>query len=263
MFSDITVKKIISVTERENYSLKDVSFPRCYLTYKVSGSAIYSFPDADHGAGISFRASGGDIVLIPAAQRYSVELLEEGRYYAVGFTAADENAFDPIRISGVDASRTAQLLEKMKNTWLFRGDGSELELKGLFYQLLALCARGESAQYCNPKQSKQMREVMKYLKAHIFDSDLSVQELSRQAGVSEVYFRKLFRSMYNTTPSKYIINSRILYARSVLQEDSQIKISQLSEMVGYTDPFYFSKLFKQCTGISPQQYRRVDELSDE
>lgn len=257
MFQDIMIAEILSVTENDNYALQDRRFPRHYLNRKISGAAMYRFPDAEGGKGLSFRAGEGDIVFIPAGTRYTVELLEAGRYLSVGFTTEGEAPLEPMLIRNASQVETLQILEKMKTNWIFQAAGAELELKGLLYQLLAVCVRTQRTAYHSSHQLDRLKAALSYLEEHIFDPELSVGSLNERAGISEVYFRKLFQSVYHTSPTKYIINSRITYARGVLEENPQIKVSELAEKVGYPDPFYFSRVFRSLTGISPQKYQAM------
>lgn len=256
MLEDVNVTAVLSVIEKDNYALRDRRFPRHFLTRKISGSAYYHFPDAGDSGSLSFRAGPGDIVLIPAGTRYSVDLVEPGRYLSVGFTTQG-GSLTPQIIRGVSQTKSLQLIEKMKATWIFQGQETALELKALLYELLAECVRCGRTAYHSSRQIARIRTALDYLEEHIFDADLTVEALSTQCGISDVYFRKLFQSVYQTTPSSYIINSRITYARSILEEDPQIKVAELAELVGYEDPFYFSRIFKRLVGIAPQKYQAM------
>jgi transcriptional regulator GlxA family with amidase domain len=48
---------------------------------------------------------------------------------------------------------------------------------------------------------------------------------------------------------------RVSHARSILQSGS-VSIAETAALVGFDDPFYFSRIFKSITGISPQVYKR-------
>jgi YesN/AraC family two-component response regulator len=71
---------------------------------------------------------------------------------------------------------------------------------------------------------------------------------------SPSYLTKIFVKYTNITPSKYILNYRINIAKQLLG-DFSLTINMVANMVGYTDPFHFSKSFKQVVGKSPASYR--------
>jgi two-component system response regulator YesN len=75
---------------------------------------------------------------------------------------------------------------------------------------------------------------------------------------SPSYLTKIFTKYTKVTPSKYILHYRIHTAMQLLG-DFNLTINMVANMVGYTDPFHFSKSFKQVVGMSPANYR--EELS--
>jgi YesN/AraC family two-component response regulator len=75
---------------------------------------------------------------------------------------------------------------------------------------------------------------------------------------SPSYLTKIFTKYIDITPSKYILNYRINIAKQLLG-DFSLPINMVGNMVGYTDPFHFSKSFKLVVGMSPAGYR--EELS--
>ena len=55
--------------------------------------------------------------------------------------------------------------------------------------------------------------------------------------------------------SEYLMHVRLEQAKRLL-EGSDIRIADVAAQVGYADQFYFSRLFKRATGITPSDYRR-------
>jgi len=81
-------------------------------------------------------------------------------------------------------------------------------------------------------------------------SRLTVEELASMSGLTEKYFRRLFKQQTGYTPKEYQIRSRIEYARFLL-EDVKESIKSVSIATGYPDPYTFSKQFKMVMGFSP------------
>lgn len=71
---------------------------------------------------------------------------------------------------------------------------------------------------------------------------------------SSAYLTKLFRSVYGYSIYEYVLKLRMERAKDLL-ENSDIKILDIAERLGYTDNHYFSKAFKNYYDISPSQYR--------
>jgi AraC-like DNA-binding protein len=83
----------------------------------------------------------------------------------------------------------------------------------------------------------------------------SIEELSERANYSADHFSRLFREIVGQTPSQFCINTRLQRAQTLLQESS-LSIEQIASALGYADVFFFSRQFKQRTGVSPSQWRR-------
>lgn len=70
------------------------------------------------------------------------------------------------------------------------------------------------------------------------------------------YLNRLFRQSIGKTVFQYLSEIRIAHARELLATSS-MKVSQISEKVGFSDESYFSKVFKRHTGISPLKYAKM------
>ncbi len=90
------------------------------------------------------------------------------------------------------------------------------------------------------------------LKNYAGDLDLNV--IAQNLGFSPSYLTKVFNKCENITPSKYIRTYRMGIAKKLLA-DPGLSIQQVASGVGYSDPFHFSKSFRQCVGISPSEYK--------
>ncbi|MDF2905244.1 MAG: two-component system response regulator [Herbinix sp.] len=102
-------------------------------------------------------------------------------------------------------------------------------------------------------------EIASLLKKYIesnYQKPIDLNIIADHFSFSPSYLTKIFLKYMNITPSKYILNYRINIAKQLLG-DFSLSINMVACMVGYTDPFHFSKSFKQVTGISPASYREV------
>ena len=95
--------------------------------------------------------------------------------------------------------------------------------------------------------------VKKYVQNH-YASMLDLNTIAQQFGFSASYLTKLFTKYENTTPSKYIRSYRMNIAKQLLMMPDA-SINNVAASVGYSDPFHFSKSFKQTFGYSPTSYK--------
>jgi AraC-like DNA-binding protein len=83
----------------------------------------------------------------------------------------------------------------------------------------------------------------------------SFEALAERANYSADHFGRLFRQIVGQTPKEFCIATRMQRAQMLLRESS-LSIEQIAAALGYADVFFFSKQFKQRTGISPKQWRK-------
>ena len=88
----------------------------------------------------------------------------------------------------------------------------------------------------------------------------TVRELARMAKMSETSFYRYFQRATGSSPMSWIRRQRVSHAKRRLVETSA-SIKQISEQVGYSDPCFFSRDFKQACGVSPKNYRQQERLS--
>lgn len=79
--------------------------------------------------------------------------------------------------------------------------------------------------------------------------------VSSEVGLNKDYIGKMFRNKLGMTLGEYCTLAKIQYAKKMLQ-DSNMKVYEISEFLGYSTVDYFSKLFKNSVGITPMKYRK-------
>ncbi len=110
------------------------------------------------------------------------------------------------------------------------------------------------------QDKKQMCDfIINYLDNN-FNKDISIADLSVKCGFTQEYLGKIFKKYTNQTISQYIINLRVKEAEKLLIKYPNMEIYRIAELVGYKDnSFYFSRIFKNKTGIQPSEYRKLNQ----
>lgn len=93
------------------------------------------------------------------------------------------------------------------------------------------------------------------IQAHLFE-DLNLEDLAFFTGLSLSSFKRKFKSVYGTSPNKYITSKRLEKAR-ILLRTSDLRISEVAYDCGFNDLGYFSKSFKNNYNLSPSDYRAM------
>ena len=102
--------------------------------------------------------------------------------------------------------------------------------------------------------AQTIQELVGYMRANIY-TNLSLQDLADYFDVSASYICRLFKVYYSDTPISYYNRIKIEKARELLHEFQNMKVKGIAEMLGFNDQYYFSKVFKQQYGVSPQMYK--------
>lgn len=102
---------------------------------------------------------------------------------------------------------------------------------------------------------EQLKNVLEYIEEHYSDR-ISLEELSRIAGLSERYFCSFFKELVGRTCFDYI-NLVKMEKAALMLSDAEKSISEISYLVGFDDCAYFSRLFKKYMGQSPRTYRLI------
>lgn len=105
---------------------------------------------------------------------------------------------------------------------------------------------------------KLIRKALDYTEQHMSDPDFSVEELSRELGMSRVHLYKKLSSLTGKTPIEFIRIIRLKRAAQLLQE-SQLTVSEIAYEVGFNNPKYFRKYFKDEFGVLPSLYGNRNE----
>lgn len=84
--------------------------------------------------------------------------------------------------------------------------------------------------------------------------DLSVEVIARECGYSSYYFSRIFKELVGMNPVEYIKQIRIREAKRRLEEQN-IKVTDVAELVGYSNASNFYSTFKKMVGMTPSEYK--------
>lgn len=99
-----------------------------------------------------------------------------------------------------------------------------------------------------------VKAAKQYIDANILSSDICSSNVATHFNLSVDHLSRLFRSAGEDSLSDYIIKSKIDKAKYFIS-DTTYSIRQVAQILGYTDPNYFVKIFKKKTGVTPTEFR--------
>lgn len=116
------------------------------------------------------------------------------------------------------------------------------------------------AAYAAPNgYSPAVQSVLDDMERHIGDSTYSLEGFIRSLPLNYDYVRKLFKKEVGVTPHEHLTRARMLRAKTILLSGvtnrySNYSVTQIAEACGYSEPLYFSRVFKQYYGVAPSHY---------
>ncbi|MBE9157928.1 AraC family transcriptional regulator [Nodosilinea sp. LEGE 06152] len=97
-----------------------------------------------------------------------------------------------------------------------------------------------------------VQSIKHYLETH-YSQHFTLDDLSRQSGLSPYYLTRVFREAVGLPPHSYLTYLRIAQAKQQLRQNTSL--TQLALDLGFVDQSHFTKTFKAWVGVTPGQYR--------
>lgn len=160
-----------------------------------------------------------------------------------------------LKVLDFASKRNLELDETMNSNYVFE---KTLECPNIFISENFLIDKiNEFFIILKDKTSKSdpVLSVLDYIHNHYSDSNLSLEQISKNTFLTPAYICVIFKDFTSTTVNKYINEYRIEKAKLFLM-DSDITMSDIATKVGYSDGNYFSKSFRKATSYTPSEYRR-------
>ena len=209
--------------------------------------------------------SGGHMVLYKPEeiQKYVYYLEDNPEVFWIHFTGSDVKnilAYHGISLDehvfycGVLPDYKALFRKIIQELQLCRY-GYEDYIASLFNDILLLVDRQQHEQ---KKATGDVQEQIERAAAYFnenYNTKISIDDYAESLHISTNWFIHNFKQYTGMSPAQYILSLRMVNAQSLL-ERTTYNIKEISEIVGYENPLYFSRVFKKEIGKSPAQYRK-------
>lgn len=102
--------------------------------------------------------------------------------------------------------------------------------------------------------NRQCAAVRRYIDLH-FKEPLTLEQLSEEAHMNKYYLSHVFKREYGVSPINYMISRRIDESKYLLAE-TDLSMSQIAQLLGFSSSSYFSQAFRKTQGVSPMEFRQ-------
>lgn len=142
----------------------------------------------------------------------------------------------------------------------YSGYGADLKRRVAFVNLVLFVEGVTSAQSGLPEEPvsaarNNISDILNYIPEHLTE-DLSLESLSARFFISKPHLCRVFKEYTGFSPGEYIIKSRIMRARTLLQEGKSVQ--EAGEGAGFHSYAHFIRTFRQLVGVSPGKYKNKD-----
>lgn len=217
------------------------------FVYYLYGSAEYIFEKH------SFRSDSKNFIYLSKGSVYKINVLENSEYICIDFDFADNTIENSISFNNTGFT-IKNSFSKALCIWNQKSPWHMPELFSIVYSLYCEALKCENSEYTATKES--FSEICDFILKNYSDADFSVSRISDYFHISEVHLRRIFKNTIGTSPIKYVNCLKLEKAKSILKA-SNLTISETALSSGFSDPYYFSKVFKKEFGITPSEYRKT------
>lgn len=230
--------------------IKAISTGRRYngFFFKINGESVYNFENEE----IVFKK--GTVIYLPRGSKYIKTLVSNGKSEYISVNFDGEPIMDtPFLFTGINTDYLIERFNLLYNLQARSDKSSVYKCRSVLYDIIAYLT--ETAEKGRESDLiKKIKPSFDYLHENIYNSDLQVDTLGEISGVSDAYFRSIFKKVIGVSPKKYVTEKRMEFAKTMLDDGYFDKIYDVAAASGFSDSLYFGKVFKESYGISPKKY---------
>jgi len=249
LLSNLIITKVYSVSTLytfEKTKLKRNDRERWAAVIKYEGETVYSFN------GKRFLSDIDHIVILPKGCSYDWQCTRSGHFSIIEFES--EKTFEePFSFSVKNGETILKMFKDLESKRNLRKPMVELESIRDTYSILLVLTQTVEARYLPTEKQQKIVPAVEYISQH-YNENITNDELAAIAGMSTVYFRKLFTSIMGVSPITYVHQFRTEKAKEMLASDYGT-LSDIAQSLGYLNLYDFSRDFKKHTGVAPSKYK--------
>lgn len=223
------------------------------LVYFLEGESDYVYGNK------IYSAKGGSLLFLPKGECYVINRLSHSKCIYIDFLTVDDVKLSPFVKKYPNSSQYRDLFTSMLSLYRQKRIGYESEMMGLLYKLVSMIQVSDRTEYLPDSKYAMISPAVDYINANYKNTDFNIPKLASVCKISTRYFGELFSVFFGVSPKEYIIRMRLEAAKNMLiSSDGQI--SDIAESCGFSDVYYFSKVFKKELDETPSSFRKQNKV---
>ena len=250
ILSDLVITKVHSVSmlySAQNTKASRKKRSRWGIVIKYEGETVYT------SGGKRYFSDLNHIMILPYGSSYDWECKKAGHFFTLEFES-DLTVSEPISISVRNGDKILKMFQELEYKRNLMNPMTKLESIRDTYSIILALMKAQIEGYLPSEKQQKIAPAVEYISQH-YNENVTNDGLAAIAGMSTVYFRKLFTNVMGVSPITYAHNLRIEKAKEMLKSDYGT-LSDVAQSLGYVSLYDFSRDFKKHTGVSPSKYDR-------
>lgn len=199
--------------------------------------------------------SSNTLVVIPKNILHDEKHFVESKLTAIGFSPDEsdkqlfgKNAFDEPFLYHDNHNKIQNIISKIEQEYSRRTPYSKEMIRLLLAETIASIFSPQSATVAD----EMIDFTIAYIDEH-FTTKISIEEIAAQTYYSTDHFRVLFEQKVGKSPKAYILDKRLEYSKQLISK-TNLSLSEISALCGFTDYIQFNKFFKKKEKITPSEF---------
>ncbi len=214
--------------------------PRDYsaLAFRIKGNATIGID------GKKYFVNTNDILYLPQNMAYTAQYTDSEIIVIHFVTQQDDREIE--LYSFQNSEQIYKLFLQALSLWKNKEQGFTLHTMSLLYSILGTILEKET----KINLPSHFLKAISFINTGYKSNDITVNEVCIKAGISPTVFRRLFRQYYQKTPTEYITELRLEYARNLISGGMSVEYAAIES--GFNDPKYFARIVKKYMGCTPR-----------
>ena len=183
---------------------------------------------------------------------YTVKNIKPGYCIDIYFDTDDDMPQKAMCFS--DMKQLREKFTKLHNIWTEKKPDYYSHSMSVFYDIIR-CLKNHDSNYISSYHKNVMYEAHRYIMDNLSNPEFDYDILCNVTGFGYTHFQNLFKKHFGLSPVKYVTKLRLDKASELLIT-GRYSITEIAQMCGFSNVYYFSSVFKKHTGVSPSVYIR-------